>query len=71
MAPGKALTRIEPCPTVKNSSLSTIGSNPFGLYLSYESKIQWEKLNVTNYALKTFLVGSHIGVGFLRLPFVF
>ena len=30
MALGKALTRIEPCSMVKNSSLSTIGSNPFG-----------------------------------------
>jgi hypothetical protein len=31
MAPGKPLMRIEPCPMVKNSSLSTIGSNPFGI----------------------------------------
>jgi hypothetical protein len=30
VAPGKSLTRIEPFPTMKNSSLSTIGSNPFG-----------------------------------------
>jgi hypothetical protein len=31
MAPGKSLMGIEPFPMVKNSSLSTIGSNPFGL----------------------------------------
>jgi hypothetical protein len=30
MAPGKALTGIEYFPTIKNSSLFTIGFNPFG-----------------------------------------
>jgi hypothetical protein len=43
MALGKALTGIEPCPMMKNSSLSTIGSNPFGILKESDFHFQSKK----------------------------
>jgi hypothetical protein len=43
MALGKALMGIEPCPMVKNSSLFTIGSNPFGALERCFSSIEQEE----------------------------